>query len=473
MTAWWLLCVLAILPLAHAASYSVDIVPVVNQIYRNESALYQVTLQNFQQIDSRFQAYTPDPLWNVKVTPVTPEAAAGEAVRFQLSVRPTGDVRIGAQAVSITFKDLVTGALLRREVVLNLRSGDIRYGEYEPAIAMNVLMPYEVDPREDVPLRLELRNRNALNISNLTVVIESPHFSASVGMALPPLSERTRDVPGLRVGPRTPPQEAELVAKLYYEGELINQLEKNYRVQEYTAVRERIDEQRALFKTVKQITVTNDGNVQNLALVTVPTSLVKSLFVNSDLTYERTTRDGQRALLWSIPLGPGESRTFSYTENYRVLILLVVALLVGLAAYFLLRSPLVVIKEVGGYTAKHDGASGVKVRIFLRNRSSSTLHELQVSDRLPSLADVIKSESPGSIAPARIAVSEKKGTLLQWELESLEPYEERVLTYHARSKLKIIGRMTLPRTRVRFIAKGKERAVFSNNLDFVEKFSDK
>jgi len=459
------LCSTSVLGIA----YSVDITPVRNDILRSQTATYDVTVNNFQSTDSRFQIYTVDPSWNVKTIPVTPIIPGDGIGRFSLEVRPSGDAPLGAQGVSLTFKDLESGALIKKEVIVNLRSGIPIVGEYEPSIELNVVMPYDVDPREPVPLRLELRNRNSLDIKNLSVTISADHFGEDFILDLPPLSVRTRDVSGLLMDPRSSPGEADISIKLTYKGYVINQLEKNYQVAEYTAIRQSVDEESVFFKRTKTITVTNDGNVHNTAVVTVPTSLVKSLFVSSSEPGERS-EDGE--LVWRIPLSPNASSVFMITENYRIIVLLLVAVVIAAIAYLFLRSPIVVLKEAVGI-AKHDGVSQLKVRIFVKNRSAKLIRDLQITDRVPSIADVIKADAPGSISPSKIAVSEKKGTLLRWNMDVLEPYEERVLTYHAKSKLTIIGKMSLPQTKTQFTVNKKERVVFSNNIELVQKFKDK
>ena len=123
--------------------------------------------------------------------------------------------------------------------------------------------------------------------------------------------------------------------------------------------------------------------------------------------------------------------------------------------------------------AKEDGVSHLKVRIYLKNRSARAILGITLTDRVPSIADVIKAESPGSITPSKIAVSEKGGTLLRWELEQLEPYEERVVTYLAKSKLRIIGRISMPTAKARFTLGDKERVVYSNNIEVVQRFKDR
>ncbi len=468
---WILLALILAAPLAHA-SYSIDVQPINNEIGLDESATYNVTIRSFEPTESRFQVYTIDAFWSVKTSPVTPSVPANGETSFILSLRPGTDARAGAQGVGVTFKDLATGTLIKQDVVLNLRTGITPVGEYVPAVALELIMPYDVDPRAPVPMRIDLRNRNGLNISSIAVQVSSPHFSTSFAMPLPPLSERTRDVPGLALDPLTAPAEEEVSVRLIYNGQVINQLEKNYRIEEYTSIRQRVDSQEFLFKTQRDITVTNDGNVANTAIVRVPTSLLTSLFVSSSLQYSRAVEDGQRELMWSVPLGPGESKTFTYTENYRILLLLAVLAVCSAVLYLVLRSPVIVLKEAVG-VVKEDGVSRIKVRIFVKNRSARLIRDLEIADRVPSLADVIGEERSGSIAPSKVAVSDKKGTLLRWNLDVLEPYEERVLTYQAKSKLKIIGRMSLPNAKAKFMVRERERVVFSNNIELVEKFRER
>ncbi len=455
-----------------AASFGVTVTPVDDTVDRGESARYQIAISNFGDQDAQFQVYTIDPTWSVKVVPLGPLVPAQSQGTFEISLRPSTQAPYGAQGVPVTFKDLTSGTLIKRDVVVTLRGGGNPGLEYEPTVALDVVLPYDVDPREQVPLRLNLRNRNALNITNLTLRISSPQFQTELSLALPSLSERTVDIPGIRIDPRTSPGEQDVSVRATYRGETVAQLEKNYRISSYSAILEQVDERSFAFKTVRTVRVTNDGNVQNTAVVSVPTSLLKSLFINSATAYEREIIDGRRALVWRVPLSAGESREVEFTENYRVLVLLALVLILCAVGYVFLRSPIVVMKEAVGL-ARQDSVSQVKVRLFIKNRSSRIIQGISVTDRVPSIADVVRADTPGSISPSKIATSEKGGTLLRWDLEVLEPYEERVVTYVARSKLKIIGRMSLPVAKTRYTVNGKERVIHSNNIEIVERFRDR
>jgi hypothetical protein len=468
----FLLALVLLVPIAvHAVSFGVTTNPVKDDIQRNESAVYEVVISNFEQNDASYQIYTIDPGWNTKVEPLDTTVPPQSQRTFMLYLRPASSAKADqAQGVTVNFKDLSTGSVIKKPLFVVIRE-NTQGPAYPPNVNLDVLMPYDIDPRNPIPLRLDIRNRNQLNLSNITILVSSPQFSAQESVSLPPLSEKTKDIERISVPATTMPGEQEMNIQLVYQGKVIAQLVKNYRIKEYTQVTQQVSEQSFFFKTEKTIEITNEGNVKNTAIVSVPTSFIKSLFISSNLPYESEVRDGVRVIFWSIPLDPYGTRSFTYTENYRILVLLFLLALISAIVYLLLRSPVIAVKEA--VAIPHGGGvSDIKVRVFVKNRSAKLIQGIQVTDRVPSLADVVKSESPGSMSPTKMATSEKGGTLLRWDLEVLEPFEERILTYQVKSKLKIIGHMKLPNAKIRFTVNSKERAVYSNNIELVEKFKD-
>jgi hypothetical protein len=65
--------------------------------------------------------------------------------------------------------------------------------------------------------------------------------------------------------------------------------------------------------------------------------------------------------------------------------------------------------------------------------------------------------------------ADKVHSLLMWNLEALEPYEERLLTYTIRSKLNIVGNVHLHTAKVRFHTKSGERTTNSNDVMLMHK----
>jgi hypothetical protein len=92
------------------------------------------------------------------------------------------------------------------------------------------------------------------------------------------------------------------------------------------------------------------------------------------------------------------------------------------------------------------------------------IENIQVTELIPSIAELVKEGNIGTLAPSKVLRNDKKGTIVKWELEALEPFEERIISYRLNSKIVIVGGLTLPPSRVKFITKkGKERTIKSNN----------
>ena len=82
-------------------------------------------------------------------------------------------------------------------------------------------------------------------------------------------------------------------------------------------------------------------------------------------------------------------------------------------------------------------------------------------DLLPPLSDVVR-EFKEMVAPSKITPHQEQGTLIKWDIAAMEPKEHRILTYRMRTKLSVLGGMTLPVTAVTFFVDGAQRETVSN-----------
>ena len=166
-------------------------------------------------------------------------------------------------------------------------------------------------------------------------------------------------------------------------------------------------------------------------------------------------------LLWDVKLNSGKSFEVYTYENYRsipVIILLAIAVLI---LYFLFRSPIIVRKSIANIGLTDGGISEAKVVIRVKNRSSKPIASIEVMDNLPHIAHVEKDLSIGSMQPHAILKHPKKGLMIKWTVETLEPGDERVLSYRMKSRLSILGEFNLPAATARCHV-GK-RVIISNS----------
>jgi hypothetical protein len=151
--------------------------------------------------------------------------------------------------------------------------------------------------------------------------------------------------------------------------------------------------------------------------------------------------------------------------NIRPIFYAIIALVLIITLYYILRSPVLVKKQAINIKMYEGGLSQLKILIHLKNRTANTYSSLVVGERIPKIAEYTPSEAMGNILPSKVLRHEKKGTMLKWSIDSIEPYEERVIIYKIKSKLTIFGRFTLPSTMIKFKDDaGGDYIVYSNKL---------
>ena len=131
--------------------------------------------------------------------------------------------------------------------------------------------------------------------------------------------------------------------------------------------------------------------------------------------------------------------------------------------YWLVRSPVMLIKKASTKKGTEAGAlSEIKITLEVKNRSEKPLQNVLVSDIVPTIANVEKSLDLGTLKPKEIKHT-KKGTIVVWSIAELDAEEHRLITYHVRAKLNILGTFSLPRATAEFTTStGRKGKGYSN-----------
>ena len=111
---------------------------------------------------------------------------------------------------------------------------------------------------------------------------------------------------------------------------------------------------------------------------------------------------------------------------------------------------------------KEGGISELKVLITLLNRSSSQLSDVHIIDRIPGIADLKPDHEVGTLRPSQVLHHDQQGTQLRWSIETIDPHEERILSYKIRTKLSVLGGLNLPPLRLTYKHYGYNRSIMSN-----------
>ncbi len=434
---------------------------------------YSLTIDNPMDFEQVFEVRltTADALnWIVSTTPSRVRVPGNSEETFIITLNQRSGTPLGSYSVSIRVISRHDGTTETISVPVIITEDGAPAG-FLPSVEMVLDLPESHDPRDQLTLPIRLRNRNQLNITELIITSSSELFETQQRtVSIDPMQERTVymyfDFDDMQA-----PGDYDLLVNAYHPptGRYPSEARATLSIESYTQVDTDYESVSSLFLTTETITMTNNGNFERVSDIELPAPWYKRMFTQTTPEAEVVRIDGKAHYLWSPSLPPGGSYTITVTTNYRLLVIFILIIFLATTAYFVFRSPIIILKEATVIGKDEDGVSEVKIKIFVKNRSGSEVRSLSVNDKLPSIIELSEPHHLGSLKPSKVTKTTRKGTLLYWNLDSLDSLEERVLTYRAKAKLKIIGDITLPRVRAKFESKkGKERIIFSAKPFFVK-----
>lgn len=454
----FLIVLLLLAQTVFAFSFDAEITPDVKAIKSNENAEFTLKLTHDSKDTESFAVYSPDINWNV-VTDPYPYLVQGSH-DLKLTITPL-NVPSGVYRIPIYIKSTSNDDLLKRQVGVELSSSEPEYSERLPAVKAKIDFPSKVDPRTPVKLVLNLENRNKRELSNVLIKVRSDLVNEDYKTSLTANEKKQLEFT-ISFPEKTRPRTDVLRTSVFlvepektyrYDVE-----EKQYSIDKYgeIAVKEELDA--GWLTDIKVVKFTNIGNDRLPATYVQELGFLKGLFTT--LTPEPNSKNK-----WEFELDVNEEKTVKVYTSYVSLAVFVILVLLSITAYYVFRSPVVLVKKTQVLKSTEGGINKLKVLLFLKNRSSQKIRNVRVLDVIPNLADFVEQKYEGTLNPVAIKNLEK-GTLLKWQIELLEPGEERIIYYNVRNKLSVLEGLTLPVAVVKFSVAGNiERSTKSNVVD--------
>ena len=432
-----------------------------NHVYFDESAHYSVTVTNTQGVDQVF-SLSINPVDWVTETPTSVMIGAGETKTFplQLRARPSNYKGPGFYIIPVTASSPTN--TFNKQVTIYIKS--VHDGYYKPSVALSSVIASSVDPRQPVAVQVDLRNRNILNIENMDLSIESDVFKGTFKVNLGGLEEKTLEY-RFDIDPLTPPHTSNLTLRLTYQGDQINEVNKFFDIAPYSAIdRNAEPEDHFLFKYTRTSTLQNIANVDKTVSLDLDFKWYERPFTSVDIRASEVNKTGKSS--WDVTLGPQETGTVTVVQNYRIIPIIILLIIIGTILYFTLRSPIVLRKQTIVTGKDLGGVSEMKVRVYILNRTGRAFYNVRVLDKVPSIAHVKVGTGLGVLEPSDVIKTEKRGTVIKWDFDTIESFEERVVTYTIKAKLNVMGPLSLPPVRAKFeSAKGKQRTTTSGKTE--------
>ncbi|MBI2176206.1 hypothetical protein HYU40_02545 [Candidatus Woesearchaeota archaeon] len=433
-------------------------------------AEFEVAITNPNNYEDKFRISASDVEWSVQSDPLYyyfsgVDIPAFSSQKVKLYFKPTASFMPGTRIINLDVSSVKGGQSQTVPVYINIRSNYQLILEYLAAVSRIVEIPPQIDPRNEFEVKVNLINRNPKNISRLRVVLSS----VSTGLIrkeiitnLEPLESKTVSAK-VQLDPLTPPAKDTLKVVLFVSDQPLEPtIFEKFELISYSEIKPVSSEKKgSLFKWVNETVYVNDGNVKSTAVIESGTSFLKSLFTRSTPKSYSISKGGASYEAWELSLEPQEKITITQVESYRSIFYLLFIALVFLGLYRFFQSPVRLIKEASAISYKEGGISELKVILRIKNRSSEPYVRITVMDRVPMIAEV-EHDSMGTLKPATI-FNAGKGSVVKWELESLDKNEERILAYKIRSKLSILGTFVLPKGSLRFFTEKNVKFVTHSN----------
>ncbi len=417
-----------------------------------DQALFNLTLRNQGPDHLKLRLFSPNfPEWDFNSEPlenpihveIGPQETKTLTVRFQpLHVNAIGVYSLPVHVQNI--ETLETNSMKFRVSLLSLNKGK---KSYVPSVKVITDQYLTVDPRNTGLLRVSLENLNLLDLSQLTVQIRGDLFSADVSTSLTPRGERdatkTLQIP-VDLPDNLVPQEETLLITLLSENKKIADVAlTTLSIAPYNVIDTQAQSRHQFLRSHSIITYTNKGNVRFDGDQQVPTAFFERLFSRTNPRASTGQNSDGYFYAFTLHLIPGESQTVYIFTNYYPVAIILLLLVIGVALYYLYRSPLTVTKHATDVTYADGGISGLRVNIHLKNRSSIPIKDIVVTDRAPRMAVLEQGLSLGSLPPSSTKRYLDGSTQMTWHIDDLGTEEERMITFRVKTPLSVVGEYTL------------------------------
>jgi hypothetical protein len=445
------------------SNFQTVITPVRNIIFEDEVGEYNLTVFNDADFEENLMTpYTSDSDWIITTDPQVFRIPPKTAMTYRMVVQPKTEVIPGQYGPTLNVRSIITDYTDKNMLIIFIKPLNPLPMGYLSSIALNIEILTQIDPRNEIPLKVYLRNRNAKEYNNLTVKIESRLLNKEYTLPFKPLEEKTEEFI-FQLDPYQAPTDDKLIVTISNGNETINQIKVPIRVILYSEVKEEVNVDERFLKTITTVRLTNFGNIENKTPYKYDMNFIEKYFIFTNPDNSYIIKDNKkRQLIFPIDILPGDTVTLEITKNYRFAAYTIIIIIILIILYYQLRSPVIVKKDAMGNEPSHDGVSEFKVKVLIKNRSQKPVENVKIIEMIPSLALLVKEASVGTVEPTKIIRNDSKGTLVRWDINYLEPFEERIITYRLKSKLNIVGGLTLQATKVKFeTVTGRERVTYS------------
>jgi hypothetical protein len=166
--------------------------------------------------------------------------------------------------------------------------------------------------------------------------------------------------------------------------------------------------------------------------------------------------------VWEFTLAPSQSYIISYSFNYSILLVLIVALIFLCSMLYLaMRKEIVVRKFLMSKVTEIKEGKEIKICLEVINRTKEEINNLILEDFIPPIFEL---KSFQIVEPEKVYETKKEKKVV-WSISRIEPKETRVFNYKIIPKVGVKGKYSFPLAKVKYKKDKITKIVFSNSLE--------
>lgn len=453
--------ILMILLAASVSAFNVSISPSQRSVVIDDVAAFNITISHSLPQSERFDVFSPDVVWDVR-TEEPLNLGPGGSLSTVLLVKPLY-IAPGVYSVPLHVRRMSTGDVVKRGLLLEILSKDQPALTYLPAVRGSVEVPQSIDPRNPAVVKVNLENQNALNLPEVHVKLRGGVLTADKKTSLESFQKKTLSIEIPLSSDISPQRDLLRASVIAYDSEgkayQFDLSPQEFEIIPYSDILSTVEEDVGVFRTERVITLNNTGNVPRSTVYKFEVGFLQKFFTKADPEAEMVGNQ----LVWEMSIEAKGHRKVEVITNYWSLVVFFALVCLVFVAYYIFRSPIVLQKRAHVVTTREGGISEMKVLLTVKNRGRGTVNKVRVLDLIPTFGEYAEKAGYGTIPPSGVVKNERKGTVVKWELPSMGPGEDVILSYRIKSKFKILGSVQLPPASAKFeISQGREQSVKSS-----------
>ena len=314
---------------------------------------------------------------------------------------------------------------------------------------------------EDDKAKIYVRNLVSLPFPEIYASFHSAFFDFSKNFSLQPYEKKEfevtlnkKKIKGLHAG-------SYLITADIKTYNTTERIENTFRYSEKEFIKTETTKKWLLIYNKMNIKKTNEGNLPNVVQIEINKDIFSRLFTTFNMEPTKIERKGLLVnYLFQKEIKPGESYTVKVTTNFiypLIILIAIIAIILLIRRYtktfLILNKKAIFVKTKGGEFA---------LKISINVKARAFVEKICVTDKIPSLMKL--HQRFGVIQPDKI---DEKNKRLEWNIDSLQPDEERVFSYIIYSKIAPIGKFELPQATAIFEKDGKIHEAISNKVYFL------